>query len=175
MCLSFTVWGWGRAVSCLITVTAELKWSVSAVGGGESGHCSFCLADYWGVGGAGVGRYYEEWWAGVGGSLRCKVLHLVPHWAVKRWRPNRWQNSLSRNSHRLNILTQGTPFKLCGQAWIRWLVPLVLFAVHMRAWMNIIDISLMNYLLSWTADIFFQDMLPKLGENFIREHSELNS
>lgn len=82
----------------------EMK-RVSAVGGvaERSWHCSFCWADYWG---GGVGRYYEEWWAGVGGSLRCKVLHLVPHRAVKRWRPNRWQNSPSETSHRLSISTQ---------------------------------------------------------------------
>lgn len=112
----------------------------------RSGHCSFCLADY---GGEGVlvgelGRYYEEWWAEVGGSLRCKVLHLVPHWAVKRCGPNRWQNSPSKTSQSLSILTQGTQVKLCGQACIRWLVPLVL---NMGSWINIVDIAQLNYYL----------------------------
>lgn len=105
-CFTVSWWRWGRAVSCLITVTAELKWSMSRLLGGwqkDRGIAHFAEQI---TGGGGVGRYYEEWWAGVGGSLRCKVLHLVPHRAVKRWRPNRWQNSPSETSHRLSISTQ---------------------------------------------------------------------
>lgn len=70
----------------------------------KSRKCSFCLVDYWGK--ESIGGYYEEWWAGVGRLLRCKVLHLVPHWAVKRWRPNRWWNSPSETLHSMSILTQ---------------------------------------------------------------------
>ena len=33
-CFTVSWWRWGRAVSCLITVTAELKWSVSRLLGG---------------------------------------------------------------------------------------------------------------------------------------------
>ena len=62
-------------------------------------------------GGQSVGRYYEEWWAGVGGSLRCKVLHLVPHWAGKRWGPNRWWSSPSETSLSLSVSSPDTQFQ----------------------------------------------------------------
>lgn len=46
-------------------------------------------------------------------------------------------------------------FKLCGQASTHWLVPLVLFE-STRAGKNI-DVSEMNYLSLWTADVSFKD------------------
>lgn len=146
-CFTVSWWRWGWAVSCLITVSAELKWSVSLLFGGEVagrkiGALLILLSR---LPRGGVGRYYEEWWAGVGGSLRCKVLHLVPHWAVERWGPNRWYDSPSETSHRLSSSTQGTQFKLCGPACFSWLVPLVLSVLNMRSWINIIDIAQMNY------------------------------
>lgn len=62
----------------LITVSAELKWSVSAVGGvlaERAGHCSFCLADYWGVGwrrwvGVEGGRHWKVFWRVMSGRRR---------------------------------------------------------------------------------------------------------
>lgn len=149
----------------LVSSLSPANWNEACLGcwglAERSGHCSFCLADYRG---GGVGRYYEEWWAGVGGSLRCKVLHLVPHWAVKRWGPNRWWNSPSETSHSLRILTQGTQFKVCGQACIRWLVPLVLSALNGRSRINIIDIAQMNYLSRWTADVSFRVRFRRMRE-----------
>lgn len=119
--------------------------------------------------------YYEEWWGGGGWSVRCKVLHLAPDWAV-RWRPNRWQNSVSETLHSLSSLTAAPQLKLCMPACFHRSAP------NLRPWSSPSTTALMNYCIILANRWFFsrkeKNKISLLSINFplLRgAHVSLNS
>lgn len=68
---------------------------------------------------------------------------------------NRWQDSLSENSLRLSILTQHSIQTVWASMYP--LISSTCSVLFSRAGINIIDVSEMNYLSLWTADVSFKD------------------